>query len=247
MFRPRRAARTRALALVLAAALAPVAAAAQELTIPQVVRQAGPAVVFIRSYDAAGRQLTMGSGFHAADGRIVTNVHVVQGAARVEVFDPEGELVGTAPFAEALSATADLAVLPRLGSPAAVLELAPEAPEVGEAVVVIGSPEGFANTVSDGIVSAFRTVEGQRLMQISAPISQGSSGGPVLNRRGEVVGVSVAVWAGGQNLNFAVPLRDVRAVLESPAGRVAFPAARPPVGAGEPAAGPSTRSRLRRG
>jgi S1-C subfamily serine protease len=89
---------------------------------------------------------------------------------------------------------------------------------------VIGAPEGFQNTVSDGIVSAFRRVDGQPLMQISAPISHGSSGGPVLNRRGEVLGVAVAVWAGGQNLNFAVPLEALRAALSAEEARLAFPA-----------------------
>jgi S1-C subfamily serine protease len=169
---------------------------------------------------------------------------VVAGAARADVYAPGGELLGTVPFAHALGRGTDLAVLP--GFPGlAELPLAEEAPEVGEALVVIGAPEGFANTVTDGIVSAFRTVEGQRLMQISAPISRGSSGGPVLNRRGEVVGVSVAVWAGGQNLNFAVPLDLLRDLLAQRPERIAFPA--PAAGRqGGHASGATRGSRLRR-
>src|SRR5690606_38122480 len=81
----------------------------------------------------------------------------------------------------------------------------------------------LSNTVSEGIVSAFREIDAMRWMQITAPISQGSSGGPVLNHAGQVVGVAAALMEGGQNINFAVPVADLRAVLNSPAGRLAFP------------------------
>jgi serine protease Do len=218
--------------LSLAAALAASAPAAAQIPVPRIVQRAGPAVVSLKTYDASGSELLMGSGFILRDGRIVTNAHVVEGAARAEVFDAEGRLMGTAGHAEALSSAVDLAVLPRLGSPRHTVPLARRAPRVGEEVVAIGSPEGLTNTVSNGIVSAYRDVEGHRMMQITAPLSEGSSGGPVLNRRGEVVGVSVAVFEAGQNLNFAVPLEDVRAIVGSPPGIVAFV----PAGAG-PAAG----------
>lgn len=213
----------RSLAIIsFAIALAAPRVAAAQLTLPQIVQRVGPAVVSLKTYDARGRERSLGSGFILRDGRIVTNAHVVQGAARAEIFDSDGRLLGTASHAEALSGTVDIAVLPRLGTPRASVAFAREAPPVGEEVVAIGAPEGLTNTVSNGIVSAYREVEGQRVMQITAPLSHGSSGGPVLNRRGEVVGVSVAVLGEGQNLNFAVPLQDVQAVVGSPAGRVAF-------------------------
>jgi hypothetical protein len=88
--------------------------------------------------------------------------------------------------------------------------------------VVIGSPEGLSNSASNGIVSAVRQIGEKRYLQITAPISHGSSGGPVLNQRGEVVGVSVMMLREGQNLNFAVPISDVRALSASPPGRVGF-------------------------
>jgi len=213
----------RSLAVVsLAAALAVPGPARAQLSVPEIVQRAGPAVVSLRTYDGGGRERTLGSGFVLADGRIVTNAHVVQGAVRAEVFDESGRLLGTASHAEALSEAVDIAILPRMGEARGTVPLARRSPDVGEEVVVIGAPEGLTNTVSNGIVSAYREVGGQRVMQITAPISHGSSGGPVLNRRGEVVGVSVAVLGQGQNLNFAVPLEDVRAVIGSPAGRVAF-------------------------
>jgi serine protease Do len=203
-------------------ALALAAPAHAQLSVPQVVQRSGPAVVSLKTFDARGREMVLGSGFILHDGRIVTNAHVVQGAARADVFDAEGRLLGTARHAEAMDAAVDIAVLQRMGTPRNTVALARQAPSVGEEVVAIGAPEGLTNTVSNGIVSAYREVDGQRMMQITAPLSEGSSGGPVLNRRGEVVGVSVAIYDAGQNLNFAVPLDDVRAVVDRPAGRVAF-------------------------
>ena len=197
----------------------------QQADLPSLVRRAGRAVVSIRVYDATGAQIGLGSGFIVEGGRVVTNSHVVNGAARAEVFDSEGQLLGTTQYAESLSTSVDLAVLPRTGSIPGTIPLSVYVPSVGERVIVIGAPEGLTNTVSDGIVSAFRNSEGRRWMQITAPISSGSSGGPVLNSRGEVVGVSVAMLRQGQNLNFAIPASNVRAMLASPPGRVAFPSA----------------------
>lgn len=78
--------------------------------------------------------------------------------------------------------------------------------KVGQAIYVAGNPEGILEgTFSDGIISAIRGDSANRLLQLTAPISEGSSGGPVLNDRGGVVGVSVATWKHGQNLNFAIP------------------------------------------
>ncbi|QQR43218.1 trypsin-like peptidase domain-containing protein [Myxococcus xanthus] len=187
---------------------------------PEMLVSAGRAVVYLRTYDALGKQVGLGSGFLVEKGRVVTNAHVLEGAARVEVYDFEDNIVGTADYAESLSHRIDLAVLPSMANVPGVLRLADKEPLVGDGVIVIGAPQGLTNTVSTGIVSAFRSHNGRRWMQISAPISQGSSGGPVMNRKGDVVGVSVAVLRDGQNLNFAVPGRDVRALLGSPPGRV---------------------------
>jgi len=169
----------------------------------------------------------------------VTNAHVVAGAARVEIFDDSGALLGIAPYAEMLSSTVDLAILPSVGVRVPALPLALTAPAVGEQVIVIGAPEGLTNTVSDGIVSAVRQLETRRLLQITAPISPGSSGGPVLNARGEVVGVSVSILREGQNLNFAVPAADVIALTASRAGHFEFPA---PQGEDEKASNDHDRS-----
>ncbi|MBU4288556.1 MAG: S1C family serine protease, partial [Proteobacteria bacterium] len=76
---------------------------------------------------------------------------------------------------------------------------------VGERVVVIGNPKGLENTVADGLVSAIREVNGTKMLQISAPITHGSSGGAMFNSRGEVVGIT-SLGLGEANLNFAVAI-----------------------------------------
>jgi S1-C subfamily serine protease len=188
-----------------------------------VSQRASPAVVVLRTYSSDGRASGLGSGFFLSDGRIVTNTHVLEGAARVEVFDISNRLLGSVPYAEALSSSVDLALLPRVAAPDHGLSIAVALPQVGEPVVVIGAPQGLSHTVSTGIVSAIRENDGKTLLQITAPISGGSSGGPVLNASGEVIGVSVSYLTEGQNLNFAIPARDVSALVRSPVGRLAFP------------------------
>jgi len=81
---------------------------------------------------------------------------------------------------------------------------------VGERIIVYGSPLGLEKTVSDGIVSAIREVPGHgTLIQITAPISPGSSGSPVLNMKGEVIGIATFQFIKGKNLNFAIPSKRV--------------------------------------
>jgi len=94
--------------------------------------------------------------------------------------------------------------------------------QVGEEVVAIGNPLSLESTVSNGIVSAIRTVEdeGGKFLQVTAPISPGSSGGPLFNMAGEVVGITTSHLVGGQNLNFAIPINDVKLMLRAKVSRV---------------------------
>jgi hypothetical protein len=199
-------------------------ATAQESTLPELAARTTPAVVLIRVLDADGRQTAVASGFLVEDGRVVTNAHVVTGANRLDLFGHEGQALGSAWHAEAIDAARDLAVLPRVEVVPATLRLASEQPRVGETILAIGAPEGLSHTVSNGIVSAVRSLEGREVIQITAPLSSGSSGGPVVNGRGEVIGVSVGMFRRGQNLNFAVPVQPLHALLESQPARLAFSA-----------------------
>jgi serine protease Do len=210
--------------------------------IPKIVAAARGTVVLLKTFDRQGEVIGLGSGFRIAGGRFVTNAHVVAGANRVEIFDDAGALLGIARSADMLSTTVDLAILSSVGPRAPYLTLASVAPAVGEQVIVIGAPEGLTNTVSNGIVSARRKVGGRQLLQISAPISPGSSGGPVLNARGEVIGVSESILREGQNLNFAVPVSDVRALAASRPGQFEFPASTEEVSQVSPRPNGPTRS-----
>ena len=80
----------------------------------------------------------------------------------------------------------------------------------GQRVVAIGSPLGLFNSVSDGIISGFRAIEGVDMIQFTAPISNGSSGGAVLNMYGEVIGISTGGFDAGQNINLAVGYEYIR-------------------------------------
>jgi hypothetical protein len=88
---------------------------------------------------------------------------------------------------------------------------------IGEPIVVVGNPQGLEQTVSNGLVSGIREADGRKLFQISAPISEGSSGSPVFNDRGEVIGLVVSSLESGQNLNFAVPFNYAKPLLSSTA------------------------------
>ncbi len=136
---------------------------------------------------------------------LVTNRHVVRGADSARAKLPNGTtyriagVIGTSP-------TADLVALKIDGSTRTTLPLRDSLPKPGERLVVIGSPLGLDQSVSDGIVSAVRDVEGYgTVIQITAPISAGSSGSPVVDMDGRVLGVATFLLVGGQNLNFAIP------------------------------------------
>lgn len=202
------------LALVAAAALAPSLAAAQSLTPREIAASAQRATVQIRALDARGGVAGLGSGFFVSpDGVIVTNFHVIEAAHALQVETFDGEVYDNV-FHVTSDPRRDVAVLKVPVQGAVSLRLGSDtAAVVGAEVYAMGHPLGQTSTFSDGLVSASRTVEGVSMIQISAPISPGSSGGPVMDTRGEVIGVATMVMNGGQNLNYAVPVRYVRPLL----------------------------------
>jgi tetratricopeptide (TPR) repeat protein len=185
----------------------------------QLIKRTLPAVVTIVGFNEQGKFRSSGSGFFInGQGQLITNYHVIKSMAHAKVKTRDGKIY---PMSTALAVDkfADLALcqvdIPA-GSPN-FLTVSREVPEVGERVVVIGSPQLLELTVSEGIVSAIRTDthKGQAI-QMTAPISGGSSGGPVLNLKGEVVGVSTFYRQGGQNLNFAIPGHRILALTPGP-------------------------------
>ncbi len=173
-----------------------------------IVKKIDPSAVVILTYDKEGKILGQGSGFFISKkGDVITNRHVLQGASRAEVKTAEGKVYSiTRVVAE--DKEGDLIQVSVDIPPKAVhpLSVSTFLPEVGERVIVIGSPLGLERTVSDGIVSAVREIpDFGKIIQITAPVSSGSSGSPVINMKGEVIGVATFLIVEGQNLNFAIP------------------------------------------
>jgi hypothetical protein len=202
------------IALAAAVGLAPSVAWAQNPTPREIAAAAQRATVQIRSMDARGDVGGLGSGFFVSpDGVIVTNFHVVENAHALQVETFDGEVYDNVYYVTS-DPRRDVAVLKIPVQGAVSLRLGSDtAAVVGAGVYAMGNPLGQTRTFSDGLVSATRTIEGVSMIQISAPISPGSSGGPVMDARGEVIGVATLVMNGGQNLNYAVPVRYVHPLL----------------------------------
>src|SRR3990170_6403836 len=187
---------------------------ARAQTAQEIAKRAFGSAVLLVMQDANGQPLSLGSGFFVRDGEIATNLHVVEGAAK-----GYAKLVGANTKYDidgitAVDAERDLVVLKISAARSQLLELGnSDAVQVGESVYAVGNPQGLEGTFSQGIVSSIREVGADKLLQITAPISPGSSGGPVLNAKGEVIGVSVATFSGGQNLNFAIPSNYLKALI----------------------------------
>ena len=186
------------------------------LSAEQVFSRVSPAVVRVVVRDREFKEIGLGSGFFvAAEGLLVTNHHVVWGAVFATVLRADGSTL----FVDgilALDEDHDLAVLKVSGTGLPFLEVAPAdaPPPVGTQVYAVGNPMGLTNTLSNGLISGIRKEGGEvRAIQTTAAVSPGSSGGPLVDVQGRVVGVVRASVVDGQNLNLAVPAAAVRALL----------------------------------
>ena len=200
-------------------------------TIVSVVQRVGPAVVQIgvrkevaarSSIGAIIPRVAEGAGsgvIFAPDGYILTNSHVVDGAQRITVTLADGhDLPGTVVGEDPDTDTAVVRITPPNGGklPSAIFGDSDKL-TVGQLVVAIGSPAGLQSTVTAGIVSALhRTLPGyggrliEDIIQTDAPINPGNSGGPLVNAKGEIVGINVAVLQQTQGLSFAIPINTVK-------------------------------------
>ena len=190
----------------------------RHLDIPAISREASGSIVSIVMSDKDGHPIAQGSGFLISkDGHIVTNYHVIRNGSSALVKLPNGTLFAVDGVL-ASDKTRDVAIIKAHGNDFRALTLGDsDRLQVGEEVVAIGNPLSLESTVSNGIVSAIRTVEdeGGKFLQITAPISPGSSGGPLFNMAGEVVGITTSHLVGGQNLNFAIPINDMKLMLRA--------------------------------
>lgn len=212
----------RALAPVCLLAVSPTPASASD-DLKSLARDARTSVLKLRMLDAAGREVASGTGFFVSDdGLLVTNRHVIDSAHRIEAVPADGSSYAVRGIV-AQDEVNDLAVLRLDAGRSRPLPLAAGAvPDPGERVVVLGGPLGLAGSLSEGIVAAIRdpseverqTSQRSPLLQITAAISPGSSGSPVMKLDGEVVGVVVSQFGVGQNLNFAVPVAALHALMD---------------------------------
>jgi S1-C subfamily serine protease len=184
--------------------------------IPGIARAADGSIVSIVMSDKDGKPIVQGSGFIVSkDGMIVTNYHVIAEGSSSVMKLPDGAFYvvdGVLAFDKAR----DVAVIKAHGENFRTLTLGnSDQVQVGEEIVAIGNPLSLESTVSNGIVSGIRTAgeEGGKFLQVTAPISPGSSGGPLFNMAGEVVGITTLYLKGGENLNFAIPINDAKRLL----------------------------------
>ena len=190
----------------------------------QIAQKALASTVLLVMEDANGQPLSLGSGFFVRNGQVATNLHVVKGASRGYAklvdqntkYDIEG--------ITAVDAERDLVILKISVPGAQVISLGDsDTVQVGARVYAVGNPRGLEGTFSQGIISSIRKVGTDKILQLTAPISPGSSGGPVLNDKGQVIGVSVATFRGGQNLNFAIPSNYLKKLMKQLGPAKPFP------------------------
>ena len=185
--------------------------------LPELLKLIQPSVVTIKTFDSQGRLLKEASGFFVSYRHIITNKHVIDGFYSAEVTTLDGYRCPVTEYLESPNENMDLVKLtvelPENETvdtkicPGTVVN---SLPSVGQKVIVIGNPQGLGQTVSDGIVSGIRNIENVgTFIQLTAPISQGSSGSPVFNMDGDIIGIATFYIKDGQNLNFAIPATEV--------------------------------------
>jgi S1-C subfamily serine protease len=184
-------------------------------TVSEIAEEGGKSTVYIVTRSKIGLELGSGSGFIiSSDGKIVTNFHVIENAAFASVKLANGDVyddVSVVSYDE----RRDIAILKVKGLklPTSMLGDS-DVVKVGEKVVAIGNPLGLEKTVSEGIISSIRNMEGVNVLQTTAPISHGSSGGALFNSKGEIVGITFAGFEQGQNLNFAIPINYAKPLID---------------------------------
>jgi S1-C subfamily serine protease len=208
-------------ALVLLVIL-PTAFGQMALTTAQIAKKVSPSVVVIRGKTDAGDVL--GSGFIVSkDGKLVTNLHVIRDMKAASVQLANGETFDTIGVL-AIDERRDIAIVQISGFNLPVLMLGNSNEAiVGEHVVVVGSPHGLVGTVTAGILSSIRdSGDGFKVLQTDAALNPGNSGGPLLNGKGQVIGVIVSQLESSVGLNFAIPINYVRGILANLHGPITF-------------------------
>lgn len=173
-----------------------------------------PSVVLLIMEDANRQPVSLGSGFFVSNNVVATAFHLIEntagGYAKIVGQNIKYEIAGIV----GIDQKRDLALLSLKNANQPFLSLGNSRQvAVGDEVFAVGNPQGLEGTFSQGIVSGIRSVDSDTLIQITASLSPGSSGGAVLNAEGKVIGIAVATFQGGQNLNFAIPVQYLASLL----------------------------------
>ena len=169
----------------------------------QVFAEVSPGIVRVRALDDRGQPMKQGSGVTIGSGRVITNCHVTSGASRVVVLSGRETYSASVRVADE---QLDLCSLDVSGFDAPAVTVGSlDTVRTGQRVFAIGAPLGLDLTISEGIVSSLRDMPQGRVIQTSAPVSPGSSGGGLFDTQAHLIGVVTFQTRSGQNLNFAVP------------------------------------------
>lgn len=183
------------------------------LSSEEVYKKCSSAVFYIEIFDASGKATASGSGFFiSADGIAVTNYHVIDGAASAKITLSDTKKTYNVKGVLNYSEEEDWAVIKIDGTNFPYMQIGAADTIVGGAeIFAIGSPLGLQNTISQGIISnVSRVIDGNTYIQITAAISHGSSGGALINKYGEVIGITTGSIEAGQSLNLAVPVSKIK-------------------------------------
>ena len=203
--------------VLLVVLLAPIANANEEDKTSEVIaRETRPSLVTITHDSRPGRADREGSGFFVEKGLIATNLHVIGEARRIQVTTSDGREL-TVKSIHASDRKMDLALI-RVSEediPALPLGNSDNIPD-GLSVVAMGNPQGFRFSIVEGVVSATRPMEGYSMIQLAIPIEPGNSGGPLLNRQGQVIGIPSLKSQVSDNIGFAMQVNSLKLLLDRP-------------------------------
>lgn len=184
----------------------------------EIAKRAFQSTVVLEMELIDGKRVPLGSGFFVTQDLIATNLHVVHGVPKcyARLVNEKNEYL-IEKYTH-IDVEHDLIILqaPEVNVPALAWSNSNRT-QVGDTIYAVGNPQGLQGTFSDGIISSIRPDANGKVLQMTAPISSGSSGGPVIGINGGVIGVSFSFFREGQNLNFAIPSNDLKTLLTKPA------------------------------
>jgi len=218
-------------------ALGSLAPARAELSPPEIYRRVVASTLSIQVTTHSGERY-VGAAFLAFDSdQAVTAWHLIRDAAEIRGTFSDGTVARIGGIL-AKDEAHDLAILKVPASGRDPLPLNLDTPPIATRLYAIGSPRGYAFSISDGLLSQVQNIDGFPQYQLTCPFWPGNSGGPVVNDQAEVVGVSAWSKVGAQNLNFAIPSRFVAALNPTGSPRPATAKVSPaPAGSREASAG----------